>query len=121
MNINWNIHGFPEDEQKDIVKKAMYEYCYEVCNMKIESISIANTVQESYNTYRIMIRFFNNETLSESEIQKCKKFFTSYIKQIESIWHMRNYYHEIEEAKEVCEKCLQWIDEYEQNIETAFN
>ena len=65
--------------------------------------------------------FFNNETLSESEIKKCKKFFTSYIKQIESIWYMRNYYHEIKEAKEVCEKCLQWIDEYEQNIETAFN
>ena len=21
MNINWNIHGFPESEQKDIVKK----------------------------------------------------------------------------------------------------
>ena len=35
MNINWNIHGFPESEQKEIVKNAMYDYCYEVCNMKI--------------------------------------------------------------------------------------
>ena len=113
MNINWNIHGFPENEQKDIVKKAMYDYCYEVCNMKIKSISIDNAVQESYNVYRIMIRLFNGEILSDTEIQKCKEFFTFYIKEIESVWYMKDYYYEIEEAKESCEKCLQWIDEYE--------
>lgn len=74
MNINWNIHGFPEDEQKEIVKNAMYNYCYEVCNMKIDNIFIDNCVQKSYNTYRIMIRLLIMKHFLNLKFRNVKSF-----------------------------------------------